>query len=39
MMPNMVTTINPANEQPVNEYRLMNLHEANKAVDLANDCY
>lgn len=38
-MPNMVTTINPANEQPVNEYQLMNLHEANKAVDLANDCY
>ncbi|MCG9760744.1 NAD-dependent succinate-semialdehyde dehydrogenase [Pseudoalteromonas sp. Isolate6] len=38
-MSNTVTTINPATEQPVNEYTLMGLDEAQKAVDLANDCY
>ena len=38
-MSNTVTTINPATEQPVNEYTLMSLDEAQKSVDLANDCY
>ncbi|WP_462155579.1 NAD-dependent succinate-semialdehyde dehydrogenase [Pseudoalteromonas piscicida] len=38
-MSNTVTTINPATEQPVNEYTLMSLNEAQKSVDLANDCY
>ncbi|TMN44290.1 NAD-dependent succinate-semialdehyde dehydrogenase [Pseudoalteromonas sp. S2755] len=38
-MSNTVTTINPATGQPVNEYTLMGLDEAQKAVDLANDCY